>query len=680
MDDEPRPISATADQPTTLSATSPSAGSRNAEATRQAAARESGGAQAGDVLLGRFRLERLIGEGGMGRVYAARDLQMDGEPQIAIKILSEALQTNPMADIALQRECRKVRMLANDAIVRVFEFYRADRQAFITMELLEGESLDALIRRCPQGMSLEQALPMIRAAGKALAYAHEQQPPFVHSDFKPSNVFVTRAGKIKVLDFGVARAVRSSEVTTSGLSLFDPAKFGALTPAYASCEMLAGLPADPRDDVYALACVAYELLSGRHPYERRPADQARGMKLKLKPIAAVSGDINAVLARGMALEREARTGSADQFVAELCVPESITANPIASPLKAALAIVPAVLAAGVVFWFWHRAGTTAKTVSQPPRVVAETVAASTPSRPVTEAPAATTLTTERARPAPPHPKPVSSAASVPVTAKPAAKKSAAPQVAAAAAAAPAPEPLTSPAPSLPSTDQGYPIDRAQIGATYQRSFQAYGYDVPLPPGEWVLLSGAQIIPNLRFGNTGHDYVLARIERQRVVEGMRIQALRSAPAPDLGFAKNPFCEDPNNLYAQIEALSADAHQSCWRVYDLFTGGWLDLASDQDAVHAAGVRRLLETGVSFPQDLLTVAFFRAETWGALLVSYSFSPEHQGIASHTANSARESDWYIGNLNRYPEKADYVAKLRDWGNASWPKFKQAFDQAGPR
>jgi serine/threonine protein kinase len=655
----------------------PPPGSLNAETTRLTAPREPGGAQAGDVLLGRFQLQRLIGEGGMGRIYAARDLQMDGEPQIAVKILSEALQSNPIADIALQRECRKVRMLANDTIVRVFEFYRADKQAFITMELLEGESLDVLLKRFPQGMSLGQALPMIQAAGKALAYAHEQHPPFVHSDFKPSNVFVTKAGKIKVLDFGVARAVRSSEVTTSGLSLFDPAKFGALTPAYASCEMLAGLPADPRDDVYALACVSYELLSGRHPYERRPADQARGMKLALKPIAALSSGINAVLARGMALERDARTASADQFVAELSAPEKAPGNLGVWPLKAAVVIVPAALAGIMVaLWLWHRTAPAPKTVAQTPPVAAEQQTAPTPGHQETAAPAPAPAVTPPAQvPPPSHVKAAPS-----VTTAPPKSTQPAPQQKQATAVIPTAAPSTPAAAIAPSIDQGHPVDHAQIGSVYQGSFQTYGYDVPLPPGEWMLLSGAQTIPSLRSGNSGHDYLLARIERQRVIEGMRIQALRSAPVPGVGFARYIYCEDPSNLYAQIEALNADGHQSCWRIYELFTGGWLDLASDPDSVHAAAVRRLLETGVSFPQDLVTVAFFRAETWGALLVSYSYSPEHDGIQSHTATNVSGSDWYVGNVNRYPEKQDYLAKLRDWGNASWPKFKQAFEQAQPR
>ena len=277
-------------------------------------------ARVGDVLLGRFRLQRILGRGGMGVVFAANDLQMQGEPLIAIKLLNEDMRDFPVAAMALERECRKVRMLAHDSIVRVFEFYRAGEQTFITMELLEGESLDIIIKRFPQGVPWGDAWIIIRAAADALAYAHRQKPPFVHSDFKPSNVFCTRSGQIKVLDFGVARAARASDKAATNLSIFDPAQYGALTPAYASAEMLAGLNADVRDDVYALACVAYEVLCGEHPFARRPADQARALMLKANPIPSVGGRVNRALTHGLAVDRMYRTPSVAQFIEELGEP------------------------------------------------------------------------------------------------------------------------------------------------------------------------------------------------------------------------------------------------------------------------------------------------------------------------------------------------------------------------
>ena len=335
------------------------------DATRLPVPRETavnfGEVRIGDTLLGRFKLRRIIGRGGMGVVFAANDLQMQGEPPVAVKLLNETMRANPIADAALQRECRKVRMLANDAIVRVFEFYRAGSDAFITMELLEGESLDLLIKRFPEGMPCGDAWPIIRGAAEALAYAHRQDPPFVHSDFKPSNVFLTENGRVKVLDFGVARAARSPD-SVSGLSLFDPARYGAMTPAYASCEMLAGLNADPRDDVYAFACVVYEMLAGKHPFEQTPADQARMLKLEPKAISQLSARRNAALARGLAFERSDRTASVQNFITDLAPPDEPAARGTESRASRTLRVARKFVIVGVLalavlvggYWFWDQ--------------------------------------------------------------------------------------------------------------------------------------------------------------------------------------------------------------------------------------------------------------------------------------------------------------------------------------
>jgi serine/threonine protein kinase len=328
-------------------------------------------ARVGDVLLGRFRLQRIIGRGGMGVVFAANDLQMQGEPLIAVKLLNEDMRDFPVAAMALERECRKVRMLAHDGIVRVFEFYRAGEQTFITMELLEGESLDLIIKRFPNGVPWGDAWMIIRAAAEALAYAHRQKPPFVHSDFKPSNVFCTRSGQIKVLDYGVARAARASDKAATNLSIFDPAQYGALTPAYASAEMLAGLNADVRDDVYALACVTYEVLCGEHPFARRPADQARALMLKPNSIPGLGSRVNRALAHGLAVDRVYRSTSVAQFIEELGdppPPPDVRRRQYRQWALAATAVVAAVLAAIAVWrvlpWIhWPRAAAPASASS-----------------------------------------------------------------------------------------------------------------------------------------------------------------------------------------------------------------------------------------------------------------------------------------------------------------------------
>src|ERR1700676_4813001 len=192
------------------------------------------------VLLNRFEIQDELGRGGMGTVYSARDLHMQGQPRIAIKLLRDEFRRDSNAVTGLERECRRVRMLAHDAIVRVFEFYRSDEYVFITMELLKGEPMDAVIKRYPQGMPFSDAWPLIKSSGEALSYAHHQSPPYVHYDFKPQNVFLTENRRTKVLDFGVARAVRTNDADNPYTRLYETAVYG-FTPAYASCEMLSGV-------------------------------------------------------------------------------------------------------------------------------------------------------------------------------------------------------------------------------------------------------------------------------------------------------------------------------------------------------------------------------------------------------------------------------------------------------
>jgi serine/threonine protein kinase len=157
-----------------------------------------------------------------------------------------------------------------------------------------------------RGMPLIRAWPMIHDVGAALAYAHDQN--VVHSDIKPSNVIITSSGSCKLLDFGIARADRNHTTTR------DATAIGALTPAYACCEMFEGRAPDRSDDVYAFACVIYEMLTGRHPYGRMNAVDARARKLQPAPIKALTNRQNHALARALEFDRERRTGSVETLL------------------------------------------------------------------------------------------------------------------------------------------------------------------------------------------------------------------------------------------------------------------------------------------------------------------------------------------------------------------------------
>jgi formylglycine-generating enzyme required for sulfatase activity len=331
------------------------------------------------TLLGRFRLLEEIGRGGMGTVYSARDTLMQGEPLVAIKLLSNDFYMDTAAVTALERECRRVRMLAHEAVVRVFEFYRSDEYVFITMELLEGEPFDQVIKRFPRGMPFADAWPLIRDAATALSYSHRQTPPFIHYDFKPKNVFLTKQNHVKVLDFGVARAIRPKEgAADNSTHLYETALPGFLTLAYASCEMLAGLEPDPRDDVYALSCFAYEVLAGAHPFGGIAADKARTLGLKPLAISSLNEARNQALCKGLAFDRVERTSCVDDFIAGLDERKAVAAGapPPASKRRSTILWISALAllaSAAIGVWLTQRAQispASLPTVAEPGKKVA----------------------------------------------------------------------------------------------------------------------------------------------------------------------------------------------------------------------------------------------------------------------------------------------------------------------
>lgn len=235
------------------------------------------------VLKQRFVLDKKLGSGGMGTVYRARDLRkveaQDRQPYVAVKVLNADFRRHPEAFIALEREASKSQSLSHPHIVSIFDFDKDGDTPFLTMELLEGQELTELIRQFPDGLPDEIAWPVIRGLLSGLRHAHEAG--VVHADFKPGNVFVSPSHHTKILDFGIARAVQvNHSVTKSDNTLFDPKRLAALTPAYASREMLNGDSAEIRDDIYSLGVVLYLVLTGHHPFGRLSAKDAAAEGLK----------------------------------------------------------------------------------------------------------------------------------------------------------------------------------------------------------------------------------------------------------------------------------------------------------------------------------------------------------------------------------------------------------------
>lgn len=265
------------------------------------------------VIKDRFVLQDRLGKGGMGQVFRALDLRKqeaeDEDAFVAIKFLGEQFSSHPQALISLQREAKKTQQLAHPNILTVYDFDRDGAHVYMTMELLSGaplsdwESINFAEGICPTREKLIEEI----AAG--LAYAHGKD--FVHSDLKPDNIFVTNEGRLKILDFGIARMAESASSSDS----FDAGQLGALTVRYASLEMLQrSAEPHPSDDIYALGVIAYQLYAGKHPFAGASAQDAWERGLEPEPIPKLPRHRWRAIRSALQLERAHRTQSADDFL------------------------------------------------------------------------------------------------------------------------------------------------------------------------------------------------------------------------------------------------------------------------------------------------------------------------------------------------------------------------------
>ena len=274
------------------------------------------------LLKGRFVLEEILGIGGMGVVYKAKDLlkveAQDKDPYVAIKVLSEEFRTHPEAFISLQREAKKAQHIANHNTVKVYDFDRDGDVVFMTMEYMVGQPLDQMVKQYhATGLPPKETWSILQGMCLALIHAHNED--IVHSDLKPGNIFVTENGTAKIFDFGIARAVQKIDRSNNeqDRTVFDAGNLGALTPAYASREMLLGQVPDVRDDIYALGCIAYEMLTGDHPFTRLPADEAYDKKLKPRRIQGIKKRYWKAIEAALAFERKDRIVSVEAFYNEI---------------------------------------------------------------------------------------------------------------------------------------------------------------------------------------------------------------------------------------------------------------------------------------------------------------------------------------------------------------------------
>ena len=230
--------------------------------------------------LGHYRIVEKIGEGGMGEVYRAHDERLDRD--VAVKVLPEAVAGDSDRLRRFESEAKAVAKLDHPNILAIHDFASEEGVAYAAMELLEGESLRELISE--GSITTGKAVEYARAIADGLAAAHEKG--IVHRDLKPENVFLTTDGRIKILDFGLAKLkLPEGDLTTeTPTATLDTAPGGLIgTIPYMAPEQVQGQPADHRSDIFALGVVLYEMLTGQRPFRGSTGVETAAAILKEDP-------------------------------------------------------------------------------------------------------------------------------------------------------------------------------------------------------------------------------------------------------------------------------------------------------------------------------------------------------------------------------------------------------------
>ena len=270
--------------------------------------------------LGPYTILSALGSGGMGEVYRARDTKLGRE--VAIKVLGDAMAKDPNGLARFTREAHAVAALNHPHIVTIFSTEEADGVRFMTMELVEGRTLDRLIPR--GGVSLAQFFDIAVALADALSAAHQKH--LTHRDLKPANVMISDDGRVKVLDFGLARSAEPEpgrvEADETRLQL---TKEGTIlgTMPYMSPEQIEAKPLDPRTDIFSLGIMLYEMATGARPFggDSSPALMSSILKDHPKPVAEqrpdLPGGVSRLIDRCLEKQPLDRIQTSSEILAEL---------------------------------------------------------------------------------------------------------------------------------------------------------------------------------------------------------------------------------------------------------------------------------------------------------------------------------------------------------------------------
>jgi serine/threonine-protein kinase len=259
--------------------------------------------------IGKYEVLRLLGSGGMGTVYEARDPVL--ERRVAVKVLSAELARQQELRERFLREAQAAGRLRHPNIVQVYDVGESNGRLFLAMEFVAGSDLERVIQDVP--LSIEWKLDLLRQICDGLGHAHKHG--VVHRDVKPANIRVTPTGDVKVMDFGVAQLHAATGLTKRGLVL------GSVH--YISPEQVEGRPVDARSDIFSVGAIAFELLSGKRPFDAESvtAVMARvaygSADLNLLPRTPYSPGLEAIVMNALAHRPQDRYETLEDMRAEL---------------------------------------------------------------------------------------------------------------------------------------------------------------------------------------------------------------------------------------------------------------------------------------------------------------------------------------------------------------------------
>ncbi len=318
----------------------------------------------GDVVAGRYRIERVLGMGAMGVVFQAHDLQL--QIDVALKLLRPEMAARPDSFDRFRQELLLARQVSSPYVVRIHDLVQHREAWLISMDFVAGESLERVLAR--EGvLPVSRALQITRELAQGLAVAHARD--VVHRDLKPANVMINGAGQALITDFGVARSMGATGLTATGVVVG--------TPAYLSPEQAQALPADGRSDLYALGLILHEMLTGKLPFSEGTPSEMLVQRIVRSPVSVrkLKPDVPEWVARLLARMLDVRLGGRFQKAEDIVraiEAEHVPRAPLSRLARAGWIGLPLlVLALAFGVWQWRSLPDTAiVAVAQQPLDVA----------------------------------------------------------------------------------------------------------------------------------------------------------------------------------------------------------------------------------------------------------------------------------------------------------------------